>query len=357
MNIDFHYGVVYVVARAAGLSEDDAGTVAHACQYVDDATTPGILIFQGGETYERFASAHSMYDYHNAEDSMNRVVWAPFHFLPGGEGPTLDEKAVCRCNSDVAKDIVRAAIRRKGIDNALHRLGVTLHVYVDTWAHQGFSGIESDYNRISHLRAEDCTPEQWWQRVDDFTKHLENDVVSDALSRFFPLGHGAALHYPDQPWAVWSYVNGKGHEVHRDNLPQFIEAADWACKAVQGFIAGDERFEAFPGLSHAVREALRNLLTFNREDDPDVRLEKLCDALLAGEIADLRGSVPKYIAKGEGSWKHLATGLVAKDDTGARPVHGPTFENSDYRHFHDAVKEHRFVVTQQILPAVGVRIA
>ncbi|MBC7858604.1 MAG: hypothetical protein H7Z39_07435 [Burkholderiaceae bacterium] len=57
MNIDFHYGVTYVVARLAGMNPTDAQIVAHASQYVDNATTSGILKFSGGETYERFASA------------------------------------------------------------------------------------------------------------------------------------------------------------------------------------------------------------------------------------------------------------------------------------------------------------
>ncbi|MYM42183.1 DUF6765 family protein, partial [Duganella qianjiadongensis] len=66
MNIDFHYGVAYIISRLGGLSKEDARVVAHACQYVDDATTPGLLRFSGGETFERFASAHKMFDYKNA---------------------------------------------------------------------------------------------------------------------------------------------------------------------------------------------------------------------------------------------------------------------------------------------------
>ena len=35
--------MTYVVARLAGLADADARTVAHAAQYVDDATTDGPL--------------------------------------------------------------------------------------------------------------------------------------------------------------------------------------------------------------------------------------------------------------------------------------------------------------------------
>jgi hypothetical protein len=72
MNIDFHYGVIYVVSRLAGMKQQDAAIVAHACQYVDDATTDGVHEFKGGDTFERFASARAVLDYSNFEDALER---------------------------------------------------------------------------------------------------------------------------------------------------------------------------------------------------------------------------------------------------------------------------------------------
>lgn len=83
MNIDFHYGVVYVVARLGGLSRADAETVAHACQYVDDATKAGVLEFTNGASYERFASAHAMDDYKNAENLQNKGGVGTVSFFAG----------------------------------------------------------------------------------------------------------------------------------------------------------------------------------------------------------------------------------------------------------------------------------
>src|ERR1017187_6906912 len=128
MNIDFHYGVISVTSRLAGLNPSDAQVVAHACQYVDDATTDGLLTFSGGESFERCASAHEMCDYQNAIDAQNRMIWVPFHFLPAAIGQTLDEKAVCRPDSEIAVAMVKKALARHDADNALHRLGVSLHV-------------------------------------------------------------------------------------------------------------------------------------------------------------------------------------------------------------------------------------
>ncbi|WP_144140580.1 DUF6765 family protein [Paraburkholderia sp. BCC1884] len=357
MNIDFHYGVVYIAARTAGMPAAQAVTVAHACQYIDDATTAGILRFAGGETFERFATAHKMFDYANTENDQNRLVWAPFHFLPAGEGATLEEKAVCRADSTVAREVVRRAIRQRNAQTCLHRLGVTLHTYVDTWAHQGFSGIESLWNRVRLLESQDCTRKGWLARLTSASKHLIERIEEDVLTAALPVGHGAALHYPDQPWAKWTYIDGRHELIERDNLPAFVTAADMSCRVVRAYLAGREDFETQAGLPTNVKDALTDLLGTNQDLDDNRRLLNICDLVKAGGIPGLKESIPAYVPKGSGSWKHLATGLLADDDSGDKPAWTDAFEKSDYRLFHDAVKEHRFVTTQEILPFYGLRIA
>ncbi|GAB7538174.1 DUF6765 family protein [Burkholderia sp. 3C] len=358
MNIDFHYGVVYAMARLGGLPPGDATTVAHSCQYIDDSTTPSLLEFKGGELFERFAAAHAMDDYRNLVNRGNRLTWVPFHFLPAGQGDTLEERAICRPNSEVAKELVRRTLERdRETDNVLHRLGTTLHTYVDTWAHQGFSGIDSDYNRVSHLESHDCTHESWLEQLGRFTEKLEGALETEVISRALPLGHGAALHYPDQPWAVWSYTNGKGEVVARNNLPDFVAAANMACRIVQAFVRGRLDFEAEQGLTVAQESALTDLFKTNTSTDVDARLAGVGAAIAGGRLPGLKEPLPTYIAKGAGSWKHLATGIETDDDGKQKPIWTPEFESSDYRKFHDAVKEHRFIVTQQILPRIGLRLA
>jgi hypothetical protein len=357
MNIDFHYGVVYIAARFGGMTAADALTVAHACQYVDDATTRGILRFKGGETFERFATAHKLFDYANTENDQNRLVWTPFHFLPAGEGETLEEKAICRPDSEVAREVVRRAIRQRDSETGLHRLGVTLHSYVDTWAHQGFAGIESPWNRVHLLEAQDCTRKGWLASLQLATEHLLERIEADVLTVALPVGHGAALHYPDQPWARWHYIDGRNNFISRHNLPDFVQAAEMACRAVRAYLAGREDFETQAGLPDDVKDTLTHLLDTNRNMDDNERLRTVCEWVKAGRIPGLKEAVPAYIAKGRGSWKFKATGLQCDDDTGDRPEWSSAFEKSDYRLFHDAVKQHRFVTTQEILPARGLRIA
>jgi hypothetical protein len=185
-----------------------------------------------------------------------------------------------------------------------------------------------------------------------------DNVQARALDMVSGLGHGAALHFPDMPWATWRYTDAFGHEVRRVNLPDFIEAADMACKVVQAFVARGSEFETQAGLPAKAKDDLRRLLGSNRDHDENRRFDALARQVAAGAIEGVHEPIPEYRSKGPGSWKALATGIESTDDDGReKPAWTWAFEASDYRHFHDAVKEHRFVVTQEILPAAGVRLA
>jgi hypothetical protein len=358
MNIDFHYAVIYAIARLAGLEQCHATTVAHACQYVDDSTVPGVLEFAEGETYERFASAHSMFDYHNAQNSNDKRVWAPFHFLPACEGNTFEDRSVCRPNSLVAQEMVQQAIKSSVAEHGFHRLGITLHVYVDTWAHQGFSGTISRHNVVKRLISRDHEQSAWEAKLRHYCKVGEDMALTELLDVISRLGHGAAIHFPDLPWANWSYVNGHGTEVSRDNLPQFIDAADMAFRAIKGYQHQNVEFTSESGLPDDTRQALTKLLGSIRSDNEIERLDAIANAIARGDLPGLQEEMPVYVAKGIGSWKYAATGIVDdKTDGNERPYWSAAFEQSDYRKFHDAVKEHRFIVTQKILLQHGMRLA
>ena len=160
MQIDFHHTATYAIARIAGFTHDDAAVIAHCAQYVDDATNGGTIAFDNGAMYTHIASAHKHFDYRNFSDLAMQRVWLPFHFLPGNGGVAAGanpegrfiEKIICRPNSHVAQDVLRSCIREQDARYGLHRLGITMHVYADTWAHQGFAGVN---HRVNDIRALD----------------------------------------------------------------------------------------------------------------------------------------------------------------------------------------------------------
>lgn len=78
----------------------------------------------------------------NAIDpNIQRYVIMPFHFLPGG----LPQKyGMVVPNSMMSVGLVNMSIKMK----STYALGIALHTYADTWAHQGFTAFEEDCNKV-----------------------------------------------------------------------------------------------------------------------------------------------------------------------------------------------------------------
>lgn len=359
MQLDFHYAVTYIVARCAGFDPGAAKIIAYSAQYVDDATNSGTVHFDNGAMYERTSSAHKTFDYRNFKELANHKVWIPFHFLPGnggyppGEDPdgSFIEKLVCRPATDnhVADDMIRSAIADQHKAYGLHRFGITMHVYVDTWAHQGFAGVNHPINSVREFTTGDIQNADLRSRLDRF---------KDRLARFTggaapPLGHGEALSAPDKPWLVWSYVNGLGQLVERDNPRDFATAAHRMCVAMQRYLAGDAEAEV-SGLTPEDAKQIANLLEILTGDQEE-RTRAWGEALANGMFSCGAEALPAYIAKGAGSWKHLALGTEAEHDRGNEVFpYRPEFLRSDWKLFHDGLQAHRFDILHDVLPPYGI---
>lgn len=362
MQIDFHFGVTYAVARMAGFEHEPAYKIAYSAQYVDDATNQGAIEFENGAMFNRTSSAHKMLDYRNFAELANHYAWIPFHFLPGngglpaGENPkgSFIEKIICKPNSFVARDMLETCLSHKEKPYALHLLGITSHVFVDTWAHQGFAGVTNKINSIYDIEDNDPNDSNIVSRLSELFESLFDKVASKLISDTQPLGHGAALSHPDMPYLKWSYKDGNDKPVIRDNLKDFTEAAS----LLYGF------FREYLGYKIDDRE-------ISKENQAAIaqRLENFTDKV--GEkrndqwIADLRAGklgfvVPEleYIAKGKKSWKFLALGTEKETDlnTDVFPFK-KNFLECDWKLFHDALILHRYYIIHDILPRYGICVA
>lgn len=365
MQIDFHHGVTYVVARLSGLSDDEAQIVAHCAQYIDDATNSGPITFDNGAIFERDSSAHKMLDYRNMDALADHKAWVPFHFLPGndgkkaGENPdaTFLEKIVCRPNSPIAQDMVRVCIEEKDKAYGLHRLGVTLHVYADTWAHQGFAGVIDQVNDISEIQDEnDNEGTGLFDRLKDYFSDQFDESASKLVGDKFPLGHGAALSYPDRPYLHWSYVDYNGNKVKRDNTADFMEAAENMCQVVRRFILGNPNADV-PGLPPADREKILKLLQTIKSEDGEERHESWLKHIREGHFSFGKVNL-EYKVSVAGSWKRRALEIneelsEAEEQNRTLP-YPPTFLKSNWKLFFDALAAHRFVLMHEILPKYGI---
>lgn len=351
MQIDFHHATTYVVARDAGFGHQDADIIAYSAQYVDDATSSGTIYFDNRAIYNRISSAHKMLDPRNTQELANHEVWMPFHFLPGNGGCSAAEnpssrfidKIVCTPNSPVAQDMVRDAILEKDRPYALQRLGVTMHVYADTWAHQGFAGVLHAINEVEDAEETDS--------CGVFPKGLAGtlrDMLDDAIP---PLGHGRAQTFPDMPFLKWQYRNGSGKLIVRDNTADFLEAAEHMCIAMKRYIAGDPD-AAVTGLSDDTRRQIAQMFSTALLEDGDARHRKWLDSIRSGVFTVCgRVDIDDYFSRGSDSWKADALGTSFD-----LPVHQykDDFLSKPWKLFHDALQAHRFNVVYNILPRYGI---
>ena len=350
MQIDLHHAMTWVVARAAGFEENQAATIAHAAQYVDDATHGGSIQFDNGASYERIATAHKMIDYRNLEEIKNLKVWLPFHFLPGNGGKIAGEnpserfihKLVCKPNSYVARDMVNECIADKHRPYALHRLGITSHVFIDTWGHQGFAGVQNEINEVSNICKENG----------EIDSEIKNKIIDFFKEAVIPnLGHGQALSYPDLPYLNWSYTSKTGETVIRKNPVDFLVAANELCKVYQKYQGKAEN-----GLSDAIKKNISYCFTTFTNKNPEER-HKQWKSKISEDFFNLGSYQLEYIEKGIESWKHKALGMEQSSVDDSVYKYRQEFLNSDWKLFHDAAKKHRLSIVQDILPQYGICVS
>jgi hypothetical protein len=370
MQIDFHHATTYVVARLAGFAPAEAEIVAHSAQYVDDATSSGEIYFDNGGIYERISSAHKLYDYRNMGSLSDHHVWVPFHFLPGNRAepqpkspPDLDreeflERCITRPNSHTAREMMKAVVLRQNRPYALHRLGIAAHVFADTWAHQGFVGLRDRINLATEIDANDAHHEKTFgERFREFFGHGIEVAEEKFIGESLPLGHGVVLSYPDRPYLVWSYRNGHGELVQRNNPREFTEAAANLYQWFRRYLDQPKRRREvltteypLPAEFSAIEKMLAETNNEKKLDRHQVWLRAVGDGTFGFSDA------LTYIESGPGSWREQALGT--SEDIESSEDHPidcpPAFFTSHWKFFHDALEAHRFFVLNEMLPAYGI---
>jgi hypothetical protein len=350
MQIDFHHAVTYVTARIAGFGHEEADIIAYSSQFVDDAVSSGVVCFDNKAMYSRISSAHKAIDPRNLDNAENHLIWLPFHFLPGNGGKkagvdprgSFINKIICLPNSPVAEEIVQAAILDRGRPYSLHRLGITLHVYADTWAHQGFAGVLHVINDVENV--EEIGNSGGFKYVlQDILKHCLGNSVP-------PLGHGRALEFPDLPFLAWEYYNGQGKHISRKNTDIFCEAADSMCKAMQQYRQHSDDSVQVSGIGKKDKEMIRNLFSELKSPDGSLRHREWLKAIQDGMFSFGSASI-SYYEEGKYSWKAQALGTSLDV-----PVHSykDSFLTSNWKLFHDALQLYRVTLLHDILPKYGI---
>jgi hypothetical protein len=349
MQIDFHHAATYAVARLAGFTHNDATTIAYASQYVDDSTNKGIIEFTNGTIYDRIASAHKVFDVeHNCLNSEDYEVWVPFHFLPGNNGAPADTKQyvplsqrlVCTPDSPLSADMWDQCRAKRGDSNGLHRLGITAHVYCDTFSHQMFAGIRHQVNRVADLQHVAPADTGILERIES--------AAADDLG----LGHGGALTDPDLPYLAWRYTTGFQQPRTVSNQDAFLLASKRLFSQFIYYLGRDSN----TAMDSQDMGMIEHLIASNVNSDPNSRHRSWLEAIREGsfsfgKLSDVEFHAMNYLPYGDGSWKFLALGTTEAHDTANQKLHyDERFEASDWKKFHDALKGHQFTVLNVIFP-------
>lgn len=367
MQIDMHYYGTYCMARAAGMSRDNAQVAASAAQYVDDNVQRSPVVMRDGARLARTPTAHHVTDeISNVQPDDQRDVWVPFHFLPGNEAsPTGDmdygERLKCRKNSEPARQMVIEVLERLPDDTqGLERLGVTAHVFADTYSHFGFSGVSSDRNAVvgSSFRFPKANPElveelhgirkRFVARFDKEAKLIASIKSWFAEKATAALGHGSVATYPDLPYLAWGfdYEHPTRQREDRDNTANFLEA----CEALYDLFAqavdkrpdfGGAKARPFGDIRGTVAAILATL------GDSNTRIAAWKQAARTGQLFDQGEEIPEYLGIDWTRWLEAADGKVDS----ATALEHPACR------FHLAANTHRSWVLHELLPARNLLVA
>ncbi len=364
MQVDMHYYGTYAMARAAGLEVKHAQIVAFAAQYVDDSTANDSEVHDDGGMFETVSTAHT-----NSEAISNaaidhieqRKVWVPYHFFPGNKGNTLSERLVCCKDSGLAQEMVSNHIRHAvSVKNeyGLTLMGIMAHVYADTFAHYGFSGVSSRQNKVDgksiELNVEDKKVEAYIMgKFSGFlNKYLPRFIIKNYRSfasrgasvATGALGHGAVGTYPDRPFLRWRFTFKKNNADSgwRQNSVTYLEACEKLHMAFSEFAEGAgvaKKPVAFASIKNKVDQILQ------LESAKEGRVKAWVDAIISGSLFEVEEREALFYSKHD--WEQQ------KDDFEDLNNAHEMVEKEVYK-FHQAATYHRDYTLKHLLPKHGI---
>jgi hypothetical protein len=343
MRIDFHFYTIYVLARAAGFSPDDAHVVAYSSQYTDDEVSENDIWFEGGDIFKPHITAHRIYDPHAVTTEIAKAVWMPYHFVPGNTG-TGDERLITRTNGPVIKEIINEFLNTDFdiILYGLHLLGIILHAYADTFSHQDFVGIRNEMNRVDDLK-------------------ISGEEVPEFLAyRMLPtLGHAQVGSTPDEPYREWEYWNYSGeHEIH--NHQRALDAAQFCYALLIRFLGQFPKFVSFPPVSWKKLEGKLGDLFENNQDIEACR-KAWREAITKAEFWFVPQGRDIDLEYSEREWFEAAVRKeTLPSESGQledRYIKEENFDRSNFKLFNDAASYYGSTLYQKIIERENLELA
>lgn len=364
MQKDMHYYGTYAMARAAGICPKACQIIATAAEFVDDNGKKEHIPFPDGGRLDFVPTAHHVTSLVNRDVHDQRLVWLPFHFIPGNLGDTMHEKLICQKDSDIVRELVENNLKMATKPFGLFSIGITAHVYADTFAHYGFSGISSPWNRIDQSTIEILEP----KREHSIRKYIEDKAskfskkFASEIKDFFDsktslggefaedatagLGHGGAYTYPDRPFMKWKfqYEHPKGRSPGvRDNPATFLEACEKLHAMFLAFVKEHTDVKADEGRTFdEIRDTVTKIL--NEKKDCQGRSDAWNQAAKKGDLFFEAEEILPYLGE---SWENELEELKECEHSKI------ALDKSVYRFF-QAAAIHRTYVLRELLPSHSI---
>jgi hypothetical protein len=265
MDIAFHYFAVKYLAMTAGFNDDDAQTIAEYSQMVDDfdftlywncTNVPDYIknnprydlcvafgLFNPAQTGFLCDGLLGKTDYVNLViERFQRFTCAPFHFIYEWRGQIGTKEyrvspaamgngsLISNMLNEARGGFIAAGDNAPARRKALMKIGMLLHIFADTAAHQMFSGFNAYVNQVT---LENVT--------NNFTNTDETAKYNDRIVKFFKLlsdwspkvmpsiGHLMLEHIPDLTHLSFTMkytgADNTEHRYNRSNTSEFIRMA------------------------------------------------------------------------------------------------------------------------------------
>lgn len=270
MNINFHYYLVKALAIEAGLTEGEAQILALTSQMVDDVTPDFFrgeqfatkkgnmlkiyvqdepsdyfkengMVGEIGDGYYQICPSITSFGLLDARKEFYQLESViPFHFFVEDYTEDPADRSTLRTKPALPGSFLydsidaiignMVVIQNQGTGSQLQRtrdlirVGMLLHVFADTFAHDGFSGSQGWENKAKLIKIFDSGLEE---RARAGLEHF-----SDRMGDLTACGHGQISHLPDVCGAAFWYKymasDGDGYVLNKCRYNRFIfEQCAW----------------------------------------------------------------------------------------------------------------------------------
>jgi hypothetical protein len=215
MDIEFHYWITGIIAREAGFDEDEARIIAYSSQFVDENDVSVTVEDKAsGEKYVNFIT--QTLNILKPKSELLRV-YPIYHFIPGHPEAATARRRDGKMhlfnttpNSRFANEILKNAFEAEE-EVRLYRIGIATHGYVDSWAHQNFTGWHESFNAVG-------------------------------LNPIPNIGHADAQHHPD--WVGHRWLDDRLVDGEINNNHRFLSASKALFRHYGDFLVSMGRYPA-----------------------------------------------------------------------------------------------------------------